>query len=250
MERLRQRLVSWIKARVDEVGAAGTVVGLSGGIDSAVAAVLCREAVGERALALIMPINSQTQDGEHAALVARRFGLRTTVVPLDGAFAAFVASMPSALGAQEARSLALANAKPRLRMMTLYFFANALGYLVVGTSNRAELTVGYFTKHGDGAADILPLGGLAKCHVRALAAHLDVPRPIIDKPPSAGLWPGQTDEGEMGLTYDEIDRYLLTSEATPEVAARIEARRRQSQHKRERPPIAPVEDLLGRLAVP
>ncbi len=245
MERLRQRLVGWIKAKVEEVGAAGTVVGLSGGIDSAVAAALCREAVGDRALALVMPINSQALDAEHASLVARRFDLRITVVPLDSAYEAFVASMPSPLGREEARSLALANVKPRLRMLTLYFFANALGYLVVGTSNRAELAVGYFTKYGDGAADILPLGGLAKCHVRALAQHLGVPGPIIDKPPSAGLWPGQTDEGEMGLTYEEIDRYLLTNEATPEVAARIEAKRRQSQHKRERPPIAPVEDLLA-----
>ena len=98
----------------------------------------------------------------------------------------------------------LANIKPRMRMSVLYFIANSLNYLVAGTSNRSELTIGYFTKYGDGAADILPLGRLLKSEVRHLAADLDIPPSIVDKPPSAGLWSGQTDEEEMGFSYSDL----------------------------------------------
>ena len=101
-----------------------------------------------------------------------------------------------------------ANIKPRLRMTTLYAFANHLGYRVVGTGNRSELAIGYFTKWGDGGVDLLPLGNLTKTRVRELARHLGVPQRIIDKPPSAGLWEGQTDESEMGVTYEQLDAYL------------------------------------------
>lgn len=244
VEELRKRLVDWIATQVRDAGAEGTVLGLSGGIDSAVAAVLCHQALGDRALALSLPLASLPQDMADAALVVRQFGLRYQVVPLEKAYSGFLRSVPQDLAGDEARSLALANVKPRLRMTTLYFFANALNYLVVGTSNRAELTVGYFTKHGDGAADILPLAGLVKRHVRELAAQLSIPQAIIDKAPSAGLWPGQTDEGELGITYDALDAYLLDGKADKEVREAIEGRNRRSQHKRERPPIAPVDDLL------
>ena len=244
MEKLRKGLVSWIDAQVRSAGAAGTVVGLSGGIDSAVVAALCHEALGARALALIMPINSVAQDVEDAMLVARHFGLRTAVVPLEQAYEAFLRAMPAGLGERGPLALAQANVKPRLRMTALYYHANALNYLVVGTSNRSELTIGYFTKYGDGAADILPLAGLVKRQVRQLAVHLGVPQRVVDKPPSAGLWSGQTDEEEIGLTYEQIDRYLLTGEAEPEVGEQIEARLRQTRHKRERPPSAPVDGLL------
>jgi NAD+ synthase len=111
--------------------------------------------------------------------------------------------------------------------------------LVIGTSNRSELTGGYFTKHGDGGSDLLPLGELTKGEVRQLAHALDVPQRIIDKPPSAGLWADQTDEGEMGLTYEELDAYLLTREASPAVKAKVDAMHAASQHKRELPKIAP-----------
>jgi len=107
-------------------------------------------------------------------------------------------------------ALAMANIKPRLRMTTLYFFAQNCHFLVCGASNRDELELGYFTKHGDSGVDLLPMGDLLKGEVRLLAGHLGVPAPIISRPPSAGLWPGQTDEGELGATYDEIDRYLVT----------------------------------------
>ena len=105
--------------------------------------------------------------------------------------------------------MAYANLKPRLRMCALYYFAQKLNYLVAGTGNKSELVVGYFTKYGDGGVDILPLVGLLKTEVRQLAKELKIPREIIEKTPSAGLWHGQTDEGEMGITYEELDRIIV-----------------------------------------
>jgi NAD+ synthase len=131
-------------------------------------------------------------------------------------------------------------------MATLYYFANSRNYLVAGSGNKSELTVGYFTKYGDGGADILPLGDLLKCQVRELAHELGVPEEIIAKPPSAGLWPGQTDEGEMGITYSELDRTISAlekgdtrscSEATLE---RVKAMRAASEHKRRPIPICKI----------
>jgi NAD+ synthase len=124
-------------------------------------------------------------------------------------------------------------------MLTLYYLANRLSYLVVGTGNRSEISVGYFTKYGDGAVDILPLGNLVKRRVRELAIHLGMPKEIIKKPPSAGLWVGQTDEGEMGITYEELDRYLLAGEAGDEVKRKVDAMIAASAHKRVMPAIPP-----------
>ena len=135
-----------------------------------------------------------------------------------------------------------ANVKPRLRMAALYFIANSLNYLVTGTGNRSELTLGYFTKYGDGGVDLLPIGGLLKSEVRALGRELGVPDHVIDKPPTAGLWMGQTDEAEMGFTYDTLEAYLKKgSSAVPgAVAGRIDLLRKISDHKRALPPVGPV----------
>jgi len=137
------------------------------------------------------------------------------------------------------RKLAEANVKPRLRMLTLYYLANRLGSLVVGTGNRSEISVGYFTKYGDGGVDILPLGNLVKSQVRELASHLGIPNEIIEKPPSAGLWEGQTDETEMELTYEELDRYLTNGEAREAVREKVDAMMTESAHKRATPVIPP-----------
>jgi NAD+ synthase len=244
VEEVRRRLVSWIKDRVTEVGAEGTVFGLSGGIDSAVVGALCREAVGGKALGLLMPINSLRQDMDDARLVAEHFGIASQLVSLEPAFGALLASLPEDASAQQRRNLALANLKPRLRMVTLYYYANALNYLVVGTGNRSELAVGYFTKFGDGASDILPIGNLVKRQVRELARLLGVPQPVIDKPPSAGLWAGQTDEGEMGITYQQLDDFLLTGRADRAAASLIATRARLSEHKRRLAPIPSLEYLF------
>jgi NAD+ synthase len=136
---------------------------------------------------------------------------------------------------------AMANVKPRLRMTALYFLANSLGYLVAGTGNRCELAVGYFTKHGDGGVDLLPIGELLKSDVRAAARALGVPAAVIEKTPSAGLWPGQTDEADLGFSYAALERYLTDGPeaVAPALAMRLERLMRQSEHKRAMPPRHP-----------
>ncbi|MDD5408730.1 MAG: NAD+ synthase [Candidatus Omnitrophica bacterium] len=200
---MKNRIVSWIKTQVKDSGAKGIVMGLSGGIDSAVVAALCREAVGrDNLLVLFMPCNSNPQDLKDARLVAARLKVRSRLVDLSSVYNDFLKILPPASG------LARGNLKPRLRMSTLYYFANKLNYLVCGTGNKSELLVGYFTKYGDGGVDILPIADLFKRQVRKLAQELKIPQGIIDKPPTAGLWQGQTDEKEMGITYNELDDIL------------------------------------------
>lgn len=234
-----QKLISWIGDMVTSAGAKGVVLGMSGGIDSSVAAVLCKRAFPDATLGVIMPCHSMDIDREHAELVANMFHIPVKVVVLDEAFDSLVKSLPSEGYEASTRIIAENNIKPRLRMITLYYLANRLNYLVMGSSNRSELSIGYFTKHGDGGSDLIPLGNLAKRQVRELAEYLDIPGEIIDKPPSAGLWDGQTDEGELGLTYDELDRYLTAGKAEPKIKEKIDYKMRQSTHKRCLPPVPP-----------
>ncbi|GAJ10666.1 unnamed protein product, partial [marine sediment metagenome] len=132
--------------------------------------------------------------------------------------------------------LAEANIKPRLRMTTLYYFANELNYLVAGTGNKSELMIGYFTKYGDGGADVLPLGNLLKNQVRKLAEHLGIPKEIINKPPSAGLWKGQADEEEIGIRYDQLDKYLRTGKLNNKIIEKkIQDKIAKNAHKRITP---------------
>jgi len=239
MEVLARQLVSWIREQVNAAKAGGTVVGMSGGLDSSVVAVLCQRAFPDGVLGVIMPCYTPPRDVEDALVVARSFAIPTRTLVLDEVFDALVRKLRAEGQDPTTQRLAEANLKARLRMATLYYFANRLGYLVAGTGNRSELAVGYFTKYGDGGVDILPLGSLLKTQVRALATYLGIPQSIIDKPPSAGLWAGQTDEGEMGVTYAELDTYLTTGEASPQVKARIESMILASAHKRSTPPIPP-----------
>jgi NAD+ synthase len=213
---------------------------MSGGMDSSVAAVLCKRAFPEATLGVIMPCHSCDIDREHAELVADKFNIPVKIVILDEVFDALINALPAEGYDMTTRKLAENNIKPRLRMVTLYYLANRLNYLVVGSSNRSELSVGYFTKHGDGGLDLMPLGNLAKRQVRDLAEYLDIPREIIDKPPSAGLWDGQTDEAELGLTYDELDSYLITGKAEKKIKEKIDFKISQSTHKRCLPSIPPL----------
>lgn len=235
-EELSQKITSWIRGQVLGAGCRGVVVGMSGGLDSSVVAVLCQRALPDSTLGVIMPCHSDPRDAEHALAVARKFGIATRTVVLDEAFDLLLKVLPGEGFEPATRRRAEANLKPRLRMITLYYLANRLGYLVAGSSNRCELSIGYFTKYGDGGVDIQPLGNLVKGQMRELAAYLGIPREIIDKPPSAGLWLGQTDEEEIGLTYEELDRYLLAEEGREEVRTRIEAMIAASSHKRCLPP--------------
>ena len=237
----RRDVALWLRDQVLDAGCKGVVFGISGGLDSSVVAGLCREAFpgNHQHLALIMPCHSSPLDEEHARLVEAAFNLNAKKVELDEAYDTMlrlceVRPEPMELNNTDidsARRLALANLKVRLRMVTWYFHANLHNFMVVGTGNRDELAVGYFTKYGDGAVDLLPLAELVKGQVRQLARELGVPEVIINKPPTAGLWSGQTDEEEMGITYNSIDRYLLGEEVPAAVALVIEKRVEANAHK-------------------
>jgi NAD+ synthase len=245
-----EKISSWLLDRAMSAGAHGYVFGLSGGIDSAVVARLCQLAFPQRLLGVMLPCYSHPQDEEDARLVASTFGFPVVRVDIGPAFDALIDSLQHAVKGMPRhvdsvdikQQLPDANLKPRLRMASLYFIANSLNYLVAGTGNRSELALGYFTKYGDGGVDVLPIGGLFKSEVRALAAELGVPERIIAKPPTAGLWVGQTDEEEMGFSYDQLEAYFAGGAgAVPApIADRIARLRQNSDHKRELPPIAPV----------
>ncbi|HEY40435.1 MAG TPA: NAD(+) synthase [Dehalococcoidia bacterium] len=237
-EQLAEKLAAWIRDRVITADCRGTVFGLSGGIDSAVVAVLCKRVFPDSTLGVLLPCYSNPEDEKHARMVADKFAIQTRLIVLDKVYDSLSELLPEEETSPEATHLTRSNLKVRLRMVSLYYLANQLRYLVVGSSNRSELAVGYFTKYGDGGVDIVPLGNMVKSHVRDMARFLGIPREIIEKPPSAGLWPGQTDEAELGLSYDDIDRYLLTGKATDEVREKIEARMAACHHKRQ-PPALP-----------
>lgn len=205
---------------------------MSGGLDSSVVGVLCRRGLGDRVLGLILPCHSKRSDEEHARLVADLFDITVEKIDLGPVLDLLLGLLPAD------GDMAVANLKPRLRMMALYYFSNRLNYLVIGSGNKSELRTGYFTKYGDGGVDILPLGGLLKTEVRKLARELDIPEEIIAKPPSAGLWEGQTDEDELGITYDELDRALRALESgeahqpDDEVMVKVRELVARSHHKR------------------
>jgi NAD+ synthase len=235
-ELLAEKLMEWIKDKVLTAGCKGAVLGMSGGLDSSVVAALCIKAFPKNTLGLIMPCHSNVKDKEHAKSVAKQFSILTKTVVLDDIYDEYLKILPEFKPNESLARLAQANLKARLRMITLYYTANQLKYLVLGSGNRSEMTVGYFTKHGDNGVDILPLGNLVKQEVRELARFLKIPQEIIDKIPSAGLWVGQTDEAEMGFSYEALDNYILTGKATDELKKRIEELRSAGTHKCTTPP--------------
>jgi NAD+ synthase len=237
-EELAERLAFWIKDKTLAAGGKGVVLGLSGGLDSSVVAVLCQRAFPKNMLAVLMPCHSNREYIAHAGTVVKKFSIPTRTVVLDSVFDALLKLLPDEKADPDARRLAQANIKARLRMLTLYYLANSLRYIVVGAANRDELALGYFTKYGDGGVDIQPLGNLLKGQIRELAKFLGIPEAIIDKPPSADLWEGQTDEGELGFSYDELDRYLSSGKASAEIKKRIQSMIASSEHKRQPPPVA------------
>jgi NAD+ synthase len=234
------RIVTWLRDYAAGAGAHGYVVGLSGGIDSACTAVLCQRAVGSNVLGVLLPCHSAPDDTELAQMLANSFGIETVTTELGSTYDALLEALPGT------SKLAQANIKPRLRMTTLYALAQTHGYLVAGTGNNSEIAVGYFTKYGDGGVDVEPLGELYKTQVRLLAAELDIPQAIIDRPPTAGLWEGQTDEGEMGMNYEALDTALAAIEAgetghlNPEQLVQVQQMIDRSAHKRSMPPVCPL----------
>ena len=237
METLAQELCDWILDKVTKARAEGVVFGLSGGIDSAVVAALSIKVFPKNTLAIIMPCHNLETDTNDSMELVDKYKLSYKIVDLSEIYNSFICTLnDKQKEIKESFKLAEANVKPRLRMITLYYFANKLNYLVVGTGNRSELTIGYFTKYGDGGADILPLGNLLKNQVKALAEYLGIPKKIINKPPSAGLWAGQTDEKEIGISYPQIDRYLKTGKLNNKIIEKkIQNKINQSAHKRTTP---------------
>ncbi|MDQ3044990.1 MAG: NAD+ synthase [Chloroflexota bacterium] len=242
---LADQIVAWLWDRLAESSAERFVLGLSGGVDSATVCGLCARAAGaERVLGAIMPSNSDPSDAEHAALVAQAFGIETAHVDLTPVADSLLAALPSMESvSEEPARLAVANLRSRLRMTSLYYLANARGGIVVGTGNKSEALIGYYTKYGDGGVDLLPILDLYKHEVRGVAAAIGVPEIVITKAPSAGLWPGQTDEAEIGMSYDQLDAALSTfkrgeTEDTgwggdAALVAKVETLHRDSAHKRE-----------------
>jgi NAD+ synthase len=230
-------IVAWLREYSARAGARGYVVGLSGGVDSACVAALCQRAVGDGVLALWLPCHSSAEDARMSELVARAFGLRCESVDLGPAYDALAAALPAGV-----TDMARANLKPRLRMAAWYAVAQTHGYLVAGGGNKTEIRVGYFTKYGDAGVDVLPLGDLYKCQVRELARELGVPQPVIDRAPTAGLWAGQTDEGEMGISYAQLDAVLMAMDAgsaeaiEPALLDKVQRMVACTDHKRALPP--------------
>jgi NAD+ synthase len=237
-------IVRFLKDYLASSGRKSYILGLSGGIDSAVAAALAVRAVGaDNVHPIVLPEDATEQEHlEDAALVAKTLGLRTQSFSIQPMVNAFQATMPKADRAQ------LANAKARFRMILLHAEAFRRQGIVLGTGNKSELLTGYFSKFGDGGVDLQPIGDLYKTQVRDVAKHLGLPERVISKPPTAGLWAGQTDEEELGIDYDRLDRILLGLEIklAPETIAqvvgvgvdevrRIDGLRLRSQHKRRLP---------------
>ncbi len=247
----RRLLTGFLRTEIRRHGFERGVVGLSGGIDSAVACALAAEALGPpNVLAVLMPHQTSSPYSlEHARLVVEATGVQEITVSITGMVEALFDAFP------DADRVRRGNVMARARMVVLYDQSADFGGLVIGTGNKTEILLGYTTLYGDAAYAINPLGDLYKTQLRQLARAIGVPEPIITKPPSADLWSGQTDEGELGFTYAEVDRllFLLVDQRyTPEecVASGFDARFvgsvlgriRRSQFKRLMPPIAKLSN--------
>lgn len=230
--RLEERL-EWIRNQVNSAGAKGIIIGESGGKDSAIVTALCVKALGkDKVLGVTMPCNSLSKDMEDARALADAFGIELLTVDIANTFNAIKASIESV---SELSDLSIANIKPRLRMTTLYAIGQAKNYLVAGTDNKSEMVMGYFTKWGDGGYDFNPIPDLTVREVLELGKELGVPESILTKAPSAGLWEGQTDEKEMGVTYAQIEEYITTGKTDPHAEEIIERTNKRTEHKRRMP---------------
>lgn len=245
------RIIRFLRTHSERIRARHLVVGMSGGLDSSVTAALCAKAVGgKRTLGLCLP-EAETrspQSMQDAEEVARKFGIRFKTLDITS----LVQAASSLLHPSKKKDSVIpyGNLKARLRAMILYYYANTNRGLVVGTGDKSEILLGYFTKYGDGACDIQPIADLYKSSVRDLAIHLGLPRRIFSKPSSPELWPGQIAEDELGLPYNKLDsilwrleRWMPPKDISEElgiplrVVARVQGRWLQSEHKR-RPPLA------------
>lgn len=235
---IKDKIVDFISSSVKGSGTGGAVIGMSGGIDSTLTAYLTVEALGpDNVSGLLLPEKGVTneQDIDDAMDVVKILGIDHKVIDISEVLRSFSSTIPDY---DRANLIANGNLKARTRMCILYYHANLMNRLVVGTGNKTELLLGYFTKYGDGGVDIEPIGSLYKTQVRNLARFMGVPSRIIDKTPTAGLWPGQTDESELGITYETADRIL---------AMLVEEKRDIADVKKEFPPDS-VDRLVALLS--
>ena len=250
-ELARKILTNFIKSEIERAGFSKAVVGLSGGIDSALSCVLAAEALGpENVLALRMPYKTSSPESlEHAQMIIEQFKVQSETIEITDMVDPLFARDPNMSKMRKGNIMA------RARMIVLYDQSEDFNGLVVGTSNKTEILLGYSTLWGDSASALNPIGDLYKAQVRQLARALDVPAAIVDKPPSADLWSGQTDESELGFSYDNVDKlfYLLVDQRySPEecleagferiFVEKIVARVRNNQFKRMLPPIAKISN--------
>jgi len=225
--------VGFIKAQLSTSSCDGVVFGNSGGKDSALVGILSKMAT-DNTLGIIMPCGSSvnySSDMEHAKLLAEKFDIETSVIDLTAAKDALIGQTG------KLKKEAEINIAPRLRMTTLYAVAANRNFLVAGTGNLCERYIGYFTKYGDGGCDFNPIGDLTVSKIYELLAYLGAPDEIIDKAPSAGLFEGQTDESEIGVTYKAIEEYILYQTGEPGTVKKIERMHEISEHKRLLPTI-------------
>lgn len=223
----------WIKNILFEAKADGIVFGASGGKDSTLTGILSKMAT-DNVTGIVMPCESSrnfTIDKEHAYMLNKKFDIKTLEIDLTPVKKVFVKQLETLC--EEKNQMADANINPRLRMITLYNYAQRKNYLVAGTGNRSESTMGYFTKWGDGACDFNPIADLTVREIYEILEYLGAPEIIIKKAPSAGLFEGQTDEKEMGITYKEIDDYLLGKKCAEGTKEFIEKVNKKTKHKRE-----------------
>ncbi len=226
-----EQRVAFIRAQLENSHTNGIIFGNSGGKDSALVGILCKAAC-DNTVGIIMPCASRRNYGEDAddgRALAEKFGIETRVVDLTPVREAELAQLE---GIVEISDAARANIAPRLRMTTLYAIGQSENRLVAGTGNRSEIYMGYFTKYGDGGTDFNPIADLLATEIFEFLAFLGAPESIIKKAPSAGLFEGQTDEGEMGVSYAAIDHYILTGEASEHDKAIIDRYHARSEHKR------------------
>jgi NAD+ synthase len=243
----RQILIGFVHSEITRVGYSRAVLGLSGGLDSALSCFLAAEALGpENVLALRMPYKTSSPDSmEHAQQVIDILGVRSLTIPITEMVDPLFERFP------DANQMRRGNAMARARMIVLYDQSEAFKGLVLGTGNKTEILLGYTTIYGDSANALNPIGDLYKTQVRQLSRALGIPEQIIEKPPSADLWAGQTDEGELGFTYAEVDQllYLLVDQRyspqdcveagfRAEFVSEVVERIRRSHFKRILPPIA------------
>ena len=240
-------LVRFIRDELGKCGCKKAILGLSGGLDSAVCAALAARALGPKnVLGLIMPYGKGFPDDIRDAVgLARRLGIRHKTIDITPQVDLYFAAHPTSSRVQRGNKMA------RERMSILYDYSVREGAFILGTSNKSEMLIGYGTVHGDMACAINPMGDLYKTQVRGLAAHLRIPAAIRKKVPTAGLWPGQTDEGEIGFSYEELDdilydlvegrksrREIVDAGHRPAVVDRVLRMIRNSEFKRKMPPIA------------